>query len=65
MLLLALVAPWLFSRGAEAPVRAGRDGGVGADVATYLAYTVFEDWWYMRFLLPAMPVMLVFTVTVA
>ena len=31
---------------------------------TYLAYTVFDDWWYIRFLLPALPVMLVFTVIV-
>ena len=27
-------------------------------MATYLAYTVFDDWWYMRFLLPALPVLL-------
>ena len=30
--------------------------------ATYLAYTVFDDWWYLRFLLPALPVLIVFTV---
>ena len=31
---------------------------VALTVATYLAYTVFDDWWYIRFLLPALPVLL-------
>jgi hypothetical protein len=33
--------------------------------ATYLLYTVFDDWWYIRFLLPALPVAIVFAVAVA
>ena len=33
---------------------------VALTFATYLAYTVFDDWWYIRFLLPALPVLLVF-----
>ena len=33
-------------------------------VATYLAYTVFDDWWYIRFLLPALPVLLILSVAV-
>ena len=32
--------------------------------ATYLAYTVFDDWWYIRFLLPALPVVAVLSVAV-
>ena len=33
-------------------------------VATYFAYTVFDEWWYIRFLLPALPVLAVFSVAV-
>ncbi|HST07848.1 MAG TPA: hypothetical protein VLJ83_06720 [Gemmatimonadaceae bacterium] len=33
-------------------------------MATYLAYTVFDDWWYLRFLLPALPVLLILSVAV-
>jgi hypothetical protein len=32
--------------------------------ATYLAYTVFDDWWYIRFLLPALPIVVALSVTV-
>lgn len=35
---------------------------VGLTFATYFAYTVFDDWWYIRFLLPAVPVLLAFAV---
>lgn len=28
---------------------------IAAVVASYVAYIVFEDWWYLRFLLPAFP----------
>lgn len=47
--------------------RAGRLGlvalvSVALTAGTYLAYTVFDDWWYIRFLLPALPVLLVFSV---
>lgn len=34
-------------------------------LVTYLAYSVFDDWWYIRFLLPAISVMLVLSVKVA
>jgi hypothetical protein len=34
-------------------------------VGTYLAYSVFDDWWYIRFLLPALPVAIVLSVAVA
>jgi hypothetical protein len=33
-------------------------------LATYLSYTVFDDWWYIRFLLPALPVVIVLSVAV-
>ena len=32
------------------------------NVACYLPYVVFEDWWYLRFLLPALPLVAVLTV---
>jgi len=32
-----------------------------ATLASYLAYAPFEEWWYLRFLLPAMPALLVLT----
>jgi hypothetical protein len=32
--------------------------------ATYLAYTVFDDWWYIRFLLPALPALFILSVAV-
>jgi hypothetical protein len=31
-------------------------------VATYLLYTPFSEWWYLRFLLPALPMMTVLSV---
>jgi hypothetical protein len=33
-------------------------------LATYLWYTVFNDWWYIRFLLPVLPVVIVLSVAV-
>lgn len=35
---------------------------VSVVVAVYLPYTVFEDWWYLRFLLPAIPLVWVLAV---
>ncbi len=32
--------------------------------ATYFAYTVFDEWWYIRFLLPTLPVLAVCSVAV-
>jgi hypothetical protein len=37
-------------------------GIILANVAAYLPYTVFEEWWYLRFLLPAIPLLLVLMV---
>ncbi len=32
------------------------------NVACYLPYTVFEEWWYLRFVLPAIPLVLILMV---
>ena len=64
-LLLALAAPWTIGRG-----RGNRRlalvslAACALIAATYLAYTVFDDWWYIRFLLPALPILLVCAVAV-
>src|SRR5205085_954235 len=60
--LLALVAPFVVDRHRG---NAGRDtswlalGIVAANVACYLPYLVFEEWWYLRFLLPSIPLLVV------
>jgi hypothetical protein len=36
----------------------------GATVMCYLPYLVFDDWWYTRFLLPAIPLLVVLSVAV-
>ena len=53
--LLALLAPLLL-RGWLTLLLASL---VDVNVAGYLPYTVFDDWWYLRFLLPAIPLVLV------
>jgi hypothetical protein len=61
LIVLALAAPWTVPRD-----RAGTRlamvafGSSALVVLTYLAYSVFDDWWYLRFLLPALPVLLVY-----
>ena len=63
---LALLAPRWMARGrTRARVTLAGGAAVVLTVATYLAYTVFNDWWYIRFLLPAIPVMLVLAMSVA
>ena len=37
---------------------------IGINLALYLPYAVFEDWWYLRFLLPTVPLMLILVVAV-
>ena len=57
---LALLAPvWMWRDGARARWAVAGGAAVILTAATYLAYTVFDDWWYIRFLLPALPVLLV------
>lgn len=36
-----------------------------ATLALYVPYVVFDDWWYIRFLLPALPVVVVLVAAVA
>jgi hypothetical protein len=66
LLLLALAAPWVIGRGrGDRRLALVSLAGCALIVATYLAYTVFDDWWYTRFLLPALPVLLALSVAVA
>jgi len=37
---------------------------VGVNIACYLPYAVFNDWWYLRFLLPAIAILLVMAIAV-
>ncbi|HEX4566788.1 MAG TPA: glycosyltransferase family 39 protein [Vicinamibacterales bacterium] len=61
--ILAVAAPWVM-RGDRARRRLAIVALVssGLVAAPYLAYTVFDDWWYLRFLLPLLPVVLVYAV---
>ena len=62
----ALFAPWwAWRRRAVAPLTFVALAAVVLTLATYLAYTVFDDWWYIRFLLPALPVLLALSVIVS
>jgi hypothetical protein len=36
-------------------------GFIALVAACYVAYSPFEEWWYLRFLLPALPVLLILT----
>ena len=58
--LLALAAPFVVPGWVTAILL----GVIAATLAVYLPYTVFEDWWYLRFLLPAIPLLLVLTMAV-
>ena len=64
--LLCLLTPWWLVRHPDRR----RSAGVAMLCVvllfgTYLAYSVFDDWWYIRFLLPALPVAIVLSVAVA
>lgn len=56
---------WLLALPALVLVRSWRTALLGgvilANIVAYLPYTVFEEWWYLRFLLPAIPLLLVLT----
>lgn len=61
----ALLAPWwAWRHRASLRVVAVLLAAIVLTVATYLAYTVFDDWWYIRFLLPAIPPLIVLSVAV-
>jgi hypothetical protein len=65
IVLLAVAAPWIVRRD-PARLRLVLVSLACAVllVATYLAYLVFDDWWYVRFLVPALPVVLACAVLV-
>jgi hypothetical protein len=62
---LVLAAPGVLialkrTRPASRPLVAGALVLAGVVLACYLPYAVFEDWFYLRFLLPALPVVVAF-----
>jgi hypothetical protein len=66
-ILLALAAPfWAYRRGRPAAMWLSVVVLVSAALllATYLAYVVFDDWWYTRFLLPVLPALLALSAAV-
>jgi 4-amino-4-deoxy-L-arabinose transferase-like glycosyltransferase len=63
---LALASPWVNA------LRVRRSGAAwwllafaGATVACYLPYVVFDAWWYLRFILPAIAVLIALSAAVA
>ena len=60
LVLLALAAPWLVRRDRRAEAWA-LVLLAGALSVVYLAYRPFPEWWYLRFLLPAVALSLVLT----
>jgi hypothetical protein len=58
--LAALAAPFVLPRRLTALLLTL----VAVNVLCYLPYVVFNDWWYVRFLLPAIAIVLVLTVAV-
>ena len=65
VLLLACAGPViLWRRGRRREAIAGTLA-IAAVFATYVFYTVFDDWWYIRFLLPILPLILIFVVITA
>ena len=65
LLVAALLAPWwAWRHPTRAPLVLVSLTAAALSFATYLAYTVFDDWWYLRFLLPALPVLAVLSVAV-
>jgi hypothetical protein len=59
ILALALAAPFLVARRAEAWLALVL---AVSTILLYLPYRVFDDWWYIRFLLPAIPFLVVLSV---
>jgi hypothetical protein len=56
---LAAVAPVILRRG-EAWLSLALAGGI---VVAYLPYQVFDDWWYLRFLLPAIAFLIALSIS--
>ncbi len=64
LVLLAVAAPWLLPRDRRAAAWA-LVLLAGALAAVYLAYRPFPEWWYLRFLLPAVALSLVLAAAAA
>jgi hypothetical protein len=65
LVLLALGAPFVLRRDpARARLAWVSLAATALLLATYFAYTVFDDWWYIRFLLPAIPLLLALSLAV-
>ena len=60
VLALGVLAPFVAARRTVAWALLAFVAGV---LAAYLPYVPFTDWWYTRFLLPALPALIVLTVT--
>jgi len=58
ILALAVVAPFVVARRTEAWLALAL---AASTILLYLPYRVFDDWWYIRFLLPAIPFLIVLT----
>jgi len=56
LLAVALVAPFVVARRALAGLALAF---ASTTIVLYLPYRVFDDWWYIRFLLPAIPFLIV------
>jgi hypothetical protein len=61
LILAALAAPFLARDRAVRTQCAWLIVFAAAVIACYLPYVVFEEWWYLRFVLPAVPPLLVLT----
>jgi hypothetical protein len=60
--LLFFLAPRLFARASVPFPRVLLGGAIVGNLVSYLFYFTFSDWWYLRFLLPIWPVMMLLTV---
>jgi hypothetical protein len=63
LILLALAAPLIGGR-EHTPRRWLLLAAALTNVACYIFYTPFDDWWYLRFLLPAIPCLTILSVAV-
>jgi hypothetical protein len=61
--LLFFIAPRLFTRAWVPFPRLFLGGTIVGTLVSYLFYYRFSDWWYLRFLLPMWPVMMLLTVS--
>jgi hypothetical protein len=65
LLVLALCAPAAMTKGRRVRPLLLCGGVALATLACYLPYAVFEDWWYLRFLLPGLAPLIVVLAVIA